>query len=91
MAAKTNWHRCESKLRYCRPMPIAQINLFDFRPFRVSQTLGFMVVESGFRTIINKALTEAVSGILAYLMTIFDYSELKQLQDYFTQYKRRRV
>jgi len=72
-------------------MHIAQINLFDFRPFRVSQTLGFMVVESGFRTIINKALTEAVSGILAYLMTIFDYSELKQLQDYFTQYKRRRV
>ena len=72
-------------------MYIAQINLFDFRPFRVSQTLGFMVVESGFRTIINKALTEAVSGILAYLMTIFDYSELKQLQDYFTQYKRRRV
>jgi len=73
-------------------MYIAQITLFDFRPFRVSQTLGFiMVVESGFRTIINKALTEAVSDILAYLMTIVDDSELKQFQDHFTQYKRLRV
>jgi len=91
MAAKTNWHRCESKLRHCHPIYIAQITLFDFRPFRVSQTLGFMVVESGFRTIINKALTEAVSDILAYLMTIVDDSELKQFQDHFTQYKRLRV